>query len=40
MTANDMQQIINFNFYRFVAIVFFTTMMTVNDVDNSAQIRV
>ena len=34
--ANDVQQIINFNLYRFVAVVFFTTMMTVNDADDFA----
>ena len=40
VTANNVQRIINFNFYRFVAVVFFTTTMIVNDADDSAQIRV
>ena len=40
VTANDVQRIINFNFYRFVAVVFFTITMTVNDADDFAQIRV
>ena len=40
MTANDVQRIINFNLYRFVAIIFFTTTMIVNDADDFAQIRV
>ena len=40
VTANDVQRIINFNFYRFVAVVSFTTTMTVNNADDFAQIRV
>ena len=40
MTANDVQQIINFNFYQFVAVVFFTTMMIINNAKNFSQIRV
>ena len=32
--ANDVQQIINFNFYRFVAAVFFTTTIIINDAKN------
>ena len=36
VTANDVQRIINFNFYQFVAIVFSTTTMIVNNVDDSA----
>ena len=32
VTANDIQQIINFNFYRFVTIVFFTTMMIICEI--------
>ena len=36
VTANDVQQIINFNFYRFVAVISFITIMIVNDVDDSA----
>ena len=36
--ANDVQRIINFNLYRFIAVVFFTTMMIINDVDDFAQI--
>ena len=40
VTANDVQRIINFNLYRFVAVVSFTTTMTVNDADDFAQIRV
>ena len=34
--ANDVQRIINFNFYQFIAIVSFTTTITVNDVDDFA----
>ena len=40
MIANDVQRIINFNFYRFVAVVSFTTTMIINDADDFAQIRV
>ena len=40
MTANHVQRIINFNFYQFAAIVFFTTTMIINDVDNFTQICV
>ena len=40
VTANNVQQIINFNFYRFIAVFSFTTTITVNDVNNFAQIRV
>ena len=40
VTANDVQRIINFNFYQFIAVVFFTITMIVNNADNSAQIRV
>ena len=40
VTANDVQRIINFNFYQFVAVFSFTTMMIVNDADDSAQIHV
>ena len=36
VTANDVQRIINFNFYRFIVIVFFTTIMIVNDADDFA----
>ena len=32
--ANDVQRIINFNLYRFVAIVFFTTTIIINDAKN------
>ena len=32
--ANDVQRIINFNFYRFAAIVFFMTIMIINDAKN------
>ena len=32
--ANDVQRIINFNLYRFTAIVFFTTTMIINDAKN------
>ena len=38
--ANDVQRIINFNFYQFVAIVSFTIIIIVNDADDFAQIRV
>ena len=31
VTANDVQRIINFNFYRFTAAVLFTTTMIIND---------
>ena len=31
VTANDVQQIINFNFYQFATIVFFTTTIIIND---------
>ena len=34
VTANDVQRIINFNFYRFTAAVFFTIMMIINDAEN------
>ena len=34
MTANDVQRIINFNFYQFVAIIFFMTIMIINDAKN------
>ena len=34
VTANDIQRIINFNFYRFVTVVFFTTTMIINDIKN------
>ena len=40
MTANNVQRIINFNFYQFIAVFSFTTIMTVNDADDFAQIRV
>ena len=40
VTANDVQRIINFNFYRFVAVFSFTTTMIVNNVNDFAQIRV
>ena len=40
VTANDVQRIINFNLYQFVAVVSFITMMTVNNADDSAQICV
>ena len=36
VTANDVQRIINFNFYRFVAVVSFTTIIIVNDVNDFA----
>ena len=36
VTANDVQRIINFNFYRFVAVVFSTTTMTINNVNDFA----
>ena len=29
--ANDVQRIINFNFYQFIAIIFFTTTMIINN---------
>ena len=32
VTANDVQRIINFNLYRFVITVFFTTTIIINDV--------
>ena len=32
--ANDVQRIINFNFYQFIAIVFFTTTMIINNAEN------
>ena len=32
--ANDVQQIINFNLYQFVAIVFFTITIIINDAEN------
>ena len=38
--ANDVQRIINFNFYRFVAIVSFTTTMIINDAESFLQMRV
>ena len=38
--TNDVQRIINFNFYRFIAVVSFTTTMIINDVNNFAQICV
>ena len=38
--TNDVQQIINFNFYRFVTNVFFTTIMIINDAKDSSQMRV
>ena len=34
MIANDVQQIINFNFYWFVVIVFFMITMIINDARN------
>ena len=34
VTANDVQRIINFNLYRSVAIVSFTTIMIINDAKN------
>ena len=34
VTANDVQQIINFNFYQFIAVIFFTTTIIINDVEN------
>ena len=40
VTANDVQRIINFNLYQFIAIVSFTTTIIINDVDDSAQIHV
>ena len=40
VTANDVQRIINFNLYRFVAVFSFTTTMIINDVDDSAQIHI
>ena len=40
MTANDVQRIINFNFYQFIATVFFTIMMIINDVEDFSQMRV
>ena len=32
--ANDVQRIINFNFYQFIATVFFTTTIIINDAEN------
>ena len=32
--ANDVQRIINFNFYQFTAIVFFTTTIIINNIKN------
>ena len=40
VTANDVQRIINFNFYRSIAVVFFTTIMIINDAENFSQMRV
>ena len=40
VTANDVQRIINFNFYQFLAIVFFTTTIIINDAKNFSQVRV
>ena len=40
VTANDVQRIINFNFYRSAAVVFFTTTMIINDAKNFSQMRV
>ena len=40
VTANDVQQIINFNLYRFAAIVSFTTMIIINNAKNFLQMRV
>ena len=40
VTANDVQRIINFNLYRFAAVVSFTTTMTINDAEDSSQMRV
>ena len=40
VTANDVQRIINFNFYQFVAVVFFTTTMIINDAESFSQVRV
>ena len=34
--TNDVQRIINFNFYRFAAAVFFTTTMIINDAEGSS----
>ena len=34
--ANDVQQIINFNFYRFIATVSFITTIIINDAENSS----
>ena len=34
VTANDVQRIINFNFYQFIVIVFFTITMIINDAEN------
>ena len=34
VTANDVQRIINFNLYRFIIIVFFTTTIIINDAEN------
>ena len=36
VTANNVQRIINFNFYQFIVIFSFTTTMTVNNVDDFA----
>ena len=38
--ANDVQRIINFNLYQFVAIVFFMTTMIINNAENFLQMRV
>ena len=40
VTANDVQRIINFNFYQFIAVVFFTIMMIINDAESFLQVRV
>ena len=34
VTANDIQRIINFNFYRFIATVSFTIIMIINNAKN------
>ena len=34
VTANDVQRIINFNFYQFIAVVFFTIIIIINDAEN------
>ena len=34
VTANNIQRIINFNLYQFIAIIFFTTTIIINDAKN------